>query len=88
VSWTEKPEQCDACGWETKELTEYDAYARTPGHGPLTPEEEKQRSWQCIVCASTHCGTIACYPRNQHENVDMIRTLCWGINYLASLIKR
>ncbi len=63
VIYTEKSEACDACGFETEALTEVDAYARTQGHGPFTPEEEKARGWLCAVCMETHSGNAYCYPR-------------------------
>ena len=82
---TPKSEECDSCGWETDALTETDAYARTPGHGPFTPDEEKTWAWLCEVCRSTPAGTAYLYPRN-YENHEVLSTTAWGINYLADKI--
>lgn len=83
-----KPEECDACGWETTDLTETDAYARTQGHGPFTPEEEKEWVWLCNVCRSTLAGNVYLYPRNYSGGLSVIApTLCWGINAILSAVR-
>jgi len=84
---TIKSIECDSCGWETTELVETDAYARTPGHGPFTPDNEKTWGWLCIVCRSTFAGNAYCYP-NQYENKELFVTIAWGINYLADQINK
>ena len=83
---TSKSEECDSCGWETTALIETDAYARTPGHGPFTPNEEKTWAWLCEVCRSTNAGNAYRFPR-QYENKEVLATIAWGINYLAAAIR-
>jgi len=84
---TPKSDECDSCGWETTELVETDAYARTRGHGPFTPDNEKSWAWLCVVCQNTFAGNAYCYP-NQYENKEVLATIAWGINYLADKMDR
>ena len=83
---TEKPEECDNCQWLTDDLKEYDAYARTQGHGPFTLDEDKDWGWLCIVCCSTWAGRAYQFPR-QYEDADVMAVIAWGINYLASILR-
>lgn len=83
-----KPEECDNCSWETSALTECDAYARTRGHGPFTPDDEKEWAWLCEVCRSTLAGNAYLYP-NQYPNGDVMAVVAWGINrILAGLAEK
>ena len=84
MSHTEKSEECDSCGWETDALTECSAWARTRGHGPNTPDEQKQWGWMCEVCRHTMAGNAYCYP-DQYSDSAVLRTVAWGINYLADV---
>jgi len=81
-----KSEECDCCGWKTEALTQTDAFARTQGHGPGTPREEKEWAWLCEVCRSTMAGNSYLYPR-QYPDATVLQMLAWQTNYLASLIK-
>ena len=81
-----QPEECESCNWTTTELTKTDAYARTRGHGPMTPNEDKIWGWLCHVCRSTYAGNAYCYP-DQYENQTVLSMIAWQTNYLASLIK-
>jgi hypothetical protein len=87
LSYTVKPDECDACGWPTSYLTECDAYARNPDHGPFTPEEEKERAWLCEVCRSTYAGNAYMYPR-QYDNRQVLSTIAWGINRVVDEVRR
>jgi hypothetical protein len=69
----------------TADLTEIDAYARTPGHGPLTPDDQKEWAWLCQVCRSTLAGNAYLYP-GQYQNQPLFALVAWGINHIASLI--
>lgn len=80
---TQKSEECDCCGFPTPELEEVDAYGRTPGHGPFTPDDEKQWAWLCHVCRNTHVGNIYRYPRNYQSGDFIIGS---AINYGTNLI--
>ena len=86
VSHEPKPDECDACGWETDALTEMDAYGRTAGHGPFTPDSEKQWAWLCSVCMRTASGTAHLYPRS-HDNAEVLSMLAWGINAILSALE-
>jgi len=77
------PEACDACGYETADLTEKDAYARVAGAGPFTPENEKMWGWLCDVCRNTMVGNAWLYPRNYDP---MLLNLGSAINYGTNLI--
>ncbi len=82
------PEECEFCAWETTALTKTDAYARTPGQGPFTPDEEKEWAWLCDVCRSTPAGNAHLYPRQrQLADIEVLQTVAWGINYIASLTR-
>lgn len=82
---TDKPDECESCLWETKDLTETDAYARTPGHGPFTPDDQKEWAWLCNVCRSTLAGNAHLYPR-QYEHADVMSVVAWGINRILAEI--
>lgn len=85
---TEKPEECESCMWSTDELEEVDAYARTPGHGPFTLENEKQWGWLCNVCRSTMAGNAYLYPNSEHYDTPTLQTVAWGINAILDEIVR
>lgn len=72
----EKSEGCESCDWDTTELKWY------PFHD-LT----RAGSWMCHVCARTSAGRAHQYP-TQYPNGDVLRTVAWQTNYLASLIKQ
>lgn len=70
---------CDCCQFQTTELTLVDAYARTFGHGPFTPEQDKEYAWMCDVCHSTLAGNAYLYPRQYEYEVYLISaTINWG----------
>jgi hypothetical protein len=81
-----KPDECDACSWVTDNLTEMDAYARTLGHGPFTPDNEKEWAWLCSVCMSTASGTAHLYPRHR-DDAEVLSMLAWGINAILDALK-
>lgn len=84
-----KPEGCEACNFETEELEEVRAYARTPGHGPFTPDEEQEWAWLCLVCRSTLAGNVYLYPRQHDDSARVLAsTICWGINTILAEIKK
>jgi len=82
-----QPSECESCMWKTTELTKTDAYARTWGHGPSTPDEAKQWGWLCEVCRSTWAGNAWLYP-DQHQNKEVLSMIAWQTNYLAAEIAR
>jgi hypothetical protein len=82
-----KPDQCDNCWWKTDDLQEFDAYARTVGHGPFTPDADKAWAWLCEVCRSTRAGNAYQYPR-QYEDGDVMALTAWGINRVLAEIRR
>ena len=71
--------ECDSCGWKTS-LEQYDAYARTPVHGPLTSDEEKKWAWLCDVCALSPAGNAYLYPRSHEYDGDILRMIAWVTN--------
>jgi hypothetical protein len=80
-----QPEECESCGWATVQLTKTDAYARTHGHGPFTPNEDKVWGWLCDVCRSTFAGNAFQYP-NQYPDARVLQMIAWQTNYLAAKI--
>lgn len=80
-------EGCDSCGWITDDLEEFDAYARTTGHGPFTPDDQKEWAWLCRVCRSTYAGNAHLYPRN-YPDQPTLKTIAWGINYVAEVVRK
>lgn len=83
-----QPEECECCMWKTAGLVKTDAYARTPGHGPFTPDNDKQWAWMCDVCRSTFIGNGYLYP-GHYEPFVVLQTIGWGINaILAAIDKR
>lgn len=78
-----QPEECQCCLFPTAALTKCDAYARTSGHGPFTPEAEKQWAWLCEVCRSTYVGNMYLYPRNYDTTLAYIGA---AVNYGTNLI--
>lgn len=83
-----QPEECECCMFATIELTKTDAYARTLGHGPFTPDEDKQWAWLCQVCRSTHAGNMYLYPRNYDDGIAMLgSTVNFGVNTILAAIR-
>ena len=82
-----KSEECDSCGWPTEELTEVDAYARTKGHGPFTPDDQKEWAWLCEVCRSSYAGNAYLYPRNYDDDI-VLRTIAWQTNAILDAIAK
>lgn len=73
--------------FKTDRLTKTDAYARTPGHGPFTPNEDKEWAWLCDVCRSTMAGNTYLYPRNyEHGTALVMQMLAWGINEIKRTV--
>lgn len=71
--------ECECCGWPTNELK---GYSRNRNF----PKKEKDKML-CIVCASTQVGSAFEYPE-QYKDFHSMAVTAWGINYLASLIKK
>lgn len=74
-----KTEECECCGWETPDLEEVDCYARTPGAGPFSPDDQKEFAWMCKVCRSTMAGNSYQFPR-QYPNADVLQMIAWCTN--------
>jgi hypothetical protein len=80
-----KPEECSCCGWKTRHLRQTDAYARTRGAGPFTPDEDKDWAWLCAVCRNTFAGNTYLYPDNYPAEARLIMPMiAWGINLLTA----
>jgi len=88
VTYTDKPDECDACNWPTEHLEERDAYARNPDHGPFTPEEDKQRAWLCEVCRSTRSGNAYMYPTSHDTGTaSVLNMVAWCTNRILAAIQ-
>lgn len=87
MSHTEKPEECENCMFGTNELVECDAYARTIGHGPFTPDDQKQWAWLCEVCRSTYAGNAYLYPFSSGYDQPTLATIAWGINRILQAFR-
>jgi predicted Zn-ribbon and HTH transcriptional regulator len=73
---TEKPEECESCGYETERLTLYDSHN---GDNPL--------AWLCEVCASTYAGNAYHYPR-QYENRHIMQQISYCTNLILDTMGR
>ncbi|KKK59161.1 hypothetical protein LCGC14_3037150 [marine sediment metagenome] len=62
--WREKPEWCDFCGWETKELK-------------LTGEQgvASGPQWLCDLCRDTLAGNVALHPTAYNTDVTVLKTV-------------
>lgn len=81
--------ECECCLFKTDELELTDCYARTPGHGPFTPNHEKQWGWLCNVCRSTLAGNTFMFPRQYDRNTAVIlQTIAWQTNFLADVTRQ
>ena len=72
-----KPEECNFCGYETKELEFYNNQS-----API-PE-----AWLCEVCASSVASSGAYHFPCQYENKDIIRHISYCTNMILSTMKR
>jgi hypothetical protein len=54
--------------------------------GAASPSREVK--WLCKVCANSSAGNAFLYPDVHATDREVLQTLCWGINYLASLINQ
>lgn len=70
----EKTEECDSCGWETDALTE------------VYLTGMMQTGLLCEVCRSTKAGNAFLNPGPYCGDANVLTTIAWGINYLASKI--
>jgi hypothetical protein len=84
VSEEEQPDECDFCHWQTSQLHE-SPQPRYPGNGQ--PMSGTMGGWLCTVCYSTHASNVFHYPTSYPGASPTLSVVCWGINYLASLIK-
>lgn len=83
-----QPDECECCLFATTELVKCDAYARTLGHGPFTPNEQKEWAWLCLVCRSTHVGNMYLYPRNYDTTLAYVGSAVnFGVNTILAAIK-
>ena len=62
-------------------LVETDAYARTRGHGPFTPDNEKQWAWLCAICR----GTPAAMPTSTRATTLLRLPSLGAIGELGSI---
>jgi hypothetical protein len=81
----DQPEACEACLWETLDLTLTDCACRG-GRGPFTPDAEKTWAWLCLVCRSSYSGMAFQYPM-QYENATTLHMIAWGINRILAELK-
>lgn len=70
---TERPDECQCCGFKTPALKVYDMHSR---HGPL---------WLCRVCASTSAGNVCFYP-DQYDNASTLKTIAYCTNLILGAI--
>jgi mannose/fructose-specific phosphotransferase system component IIA len=71
----EKPEDCDACHYETDALTRYDDRIA-----------DVKVLWLCDLCAGTPCGTAARWPRQYGEQARVLQTICYVGNALLEAL--
>lgn len=73
---SEKPEECSFCRWETSKLTEY-----THGQEP---------AWLCELCEQTDGGSMALYPRLNHDvnRRELTRTMTTLTHIILAAIRK
>lgn len=78
---TEKPEECECCGFETAELKEYDSNKNFP-------EKRGETKRLCGLCAGTMTGSFADYPQ-QHDRdlLYVMKTVCYVGNAILAQLK-
>ena len=78
---SEKPEECQACYFETEALTEYRA-------DDAIGQFEGRKKWLCDLCASTETGRILDYPRQFEGQAAAMRTTCYVGNLILEALKK
>ena len=78
---SDKPELCDACYFETKDLIEYDA-------ADAVGQFEGRKKWLCDLCASTETGKTLDYPRQFEGQAAAMRTTCYVGNVILAALKK
>ena len=61
---TEKPEECEACGFETTEIKEYDGAFNS-----------KRKYWLCELCAGSMSGNTIIFPTSYSDDAVDIRVI-------------
>ena len=77
---SEKPEECECCGFETTELKAYDA--------PPLSDRSGEKDWFCILCAGTMASNSVQYPRSYEETGVVMRTVCYVGNAIIAEIRK
>lgn len=76
----EKPEYCDACGFETTEIKEYRLHRNVP---------DEDYAWFCELCVSTYSATAYEYPLNfPGREADILLTICYVGNLILQEIRK
>jgi hypothetical protein len=76
----EKPDECDACHFETKALTYYGRERPLRG--------EREHKWLCDLCASTNSGNTLEYPEQWPDrSADVLRTVCYVGNVILAAVR-
>jgi hypothetical protein len=77
---TEKPEECECCGFKTSALKEYQSLKNFP---------LDEKKWQCELCAGTMTGSFSDYPK-QHDpdTLCVMKTICYVGNAILAEIKK
>ena len=73
---TDRPTECDSCGFEGVPLNRFDY-----SFGPLMGEVR----WLCDVCSSTYVGRVDEFPR-QYENIPLYKSLAIATNMILQRI--
>lgn len=79
VKPTDRPEECESCGYET---TAIKAYPNTRG----LPQEETWK-WLCNLCAGTVAGNAYEYPE-QYDDASTLQTICYVGNAILDAINK
>jgi hypothetical protein len=67
-------ENCDACGYPTKNLKKYEfAAGKEPG-------------WLCECCAGTYAGNAFFYPE-QYDNIEIMRQISYCTNMILDKLR-
>ena len=75
----EKPEDCEACNYETQELMSSRCFDR---------EGKEYFLWFCDLCIHTHAATSKIYPTNHRDVTDALYAISFIGNKIIEEIKK
>lgn len=78
---SEKPEECQSCGFKTSALKGYPDMRGYPNH------EQNEDKWLCKLCAGTSAGNVLSYPEQYMESGEVLKAVCYVGNVILRAIE-